>query len=106
MKLTSKEVEILKKARWLIENDCDSYICFAIGSVETDDVEHCSDSYHRHSPYYRLSTRINDLLGDDSYALEDWLENEAGISYRQITKKRMRYYRLRWLDHMISTREL
>ena len=104
MKLTAKQIDILKRARWLIENECDSYICFAISSAETDDVE--SYLYTGRSPYYRITRRIMDLLGDDAYALEDWLENEVGIPYRQITEKRMRYYRLRWLDHMISTKEL
>jgi hypothetical protein len=104
MKLTGKQLDILKKARWLIEQDCCAYICFAISNIEYDEVE--TYDVQRMSPYYKLTNRISDLLGDDAYALEDWLEKEAGIPYRQLTEKRMRYYRLRWLDHMIEKGEL
>ncbi len=102
MKLTAKQIDILKKVRWLIENECYNHICFAISNVETNDIASHSDSPY---DYDNLSIRIRNLL-TENYALEDWLENVVGIPYRQLTEKRMRYYRLRWLDHMISTKEL
>jgi hypothetical protein len=95
MKLTNKHIAALKEARKLIASEDEDYICLALDRVYADP---------------RLRRRIERLLGlayTPAYTLEDWLlDHPSDIDEALLTADNLRAYRLRWIDHMIATREL
>jgi hypothetical protein len=91
VRLTNQHIAALKEARKLIDSKDEYFICRALDYVGAD-------------PKLRL--RIARLLGPED-SLYHWLLNHpSGIDKVLLTYRNMRLYRLRWIDHMIATREL
>ena len=91
VRLTNKHITALKRAREAIAREDEDYICEALRD------ENGSEG---------LKGRIAELLAPYS-SLDGWLSGGLSvIQCRQLSDTNLRLYRLRWIDHMIATREL
>lgn len=92
------EVDILKRARVLIENQEEYYVCHAIAAV-------CG-KYDEGGMF--LQNWIYRLL-NDYFTLESWLINDQGIAVFDTPegerKARLLSLRLEWIDWMIKELE-
>ena len=102
VKLTKYQIEVLETAKTLLINYEQVWICDAIWFI-WDGNKLCI--YAQTQACKRLVGRINRLL-KGYFDLQDWLHRKAGIEESLLTPKNMREYRLRWIDHMIETREI
>ena len=97
VRLTAKHIAALKRARKAIARKDEGYICVALRD------ENGSEG---------LEDRIAELLAPYS-SLDGWLSDWLSVIKRkpriqgwQLSDTNLRLYRLRWIDHMIATREL
>jgi hypothetical protein len=89
-----KEVEILSLVRKYIEDDQVSYLCIGIMQVTP-----------RHYMYIDAARCLLDYIDDalcPFHTLEEWLQFNGKIPKRQLTKKNLKAYRLRYIDHLIE----
>ena len=90
----NKEVELLKIARDMIECEDERFICHAV----------VWSAYYKKG-YHAAGKRVADFISrslNGHYTLDAWLEVVAGVHYSKLTAKRMREYRLRYIDHLIK----
>jgi hypothetical protein len=88
--------KILRQARKQIANGEAEFICWAI-----DDV-----SYWDEDPVVVYAgERIKEFIEgglNDWHTLEMWLRRDANIPDRLLTRKNMKAYRLRYIDHLME----
>lgn len=88
-----KHSEILAEARKKIASKKVIHVCIALRQ----------DKWKEPEKVVELIDRISDSMGDwAGSGVGLWLHQHVGIPAKQITDKRMREYRLRWLDQLIA----
>lgn len=97
-----KKSQILREAYKLIESEEERYVCWAILEVAANFRSTFTDS---EKLVEKISERfVKDGLFDSS-VVENWLHEVHGVPFEDMTKEKMREYRLAWLDNWASELE-